>query len=142
MVFWCVTQYFIKLLINIVSMYTIELLINKRLYFFQANQYPKSQPSATKGLASSFGFKKPSQTNKIRPISAPVNPTTKPIEKSDNCGSKMLPKPTLTPIEKCPKSIPKSNTASPNRCYILILEFCCFNEKCFSFLGLDFVNHL
>ncbi|VVC37267.1 Hypothetical protein CINCED_3A008166 [Cinara cedri] len=80
-----------------------------------ANQYPKSQVPATKGLASSFGFKKPSQTNKIRPISAPLNPTTKPIEKPDTSGSKMLPKPTLTPMEKCPKSIPKSNTPSPNR---------------------------
>lgn len=75
--------------------------------YFQAKQYPKTPIQATKGLASSFGFKKPTQTNKIRPISAPV----KSVEMSDNYGSKMLPK----PQEKCPRSIPKSNTHSPNR---------------------------
>ncbi|XP_025420940.1 uncharacterized protein LOC112691041 isoform X3 [Sipha flava] len=69
-----------------------------------AKQYSKTPIQVTKGLASSFGFKKPTQTNKIRPISAPV-------KMSDSYGLKMLPK----PQEKCPRSIPKSNTPSPNR---------------------------
>ncbi|XP_022161228.1 putative leucine-rich repeat-containing protein DDB_G0290503 isoform X1 [Myzus persicae] len=76
-----------------------------------ANQYQKKQVPATKGLASSFGFKKTTQTNKIRPISAPIQF----VEKPNNFESKMLPKPMSTPVEKCSRSIPKSNTPSPNR---------------------------
>jgi len=49
--------------------------------------------------------------NKVRPISAPP----KSLEKSENCTSKMLPKPTLISMEKCVKSIPKSKIPSPNR---------------------------
>jgi hypothetical protein len=75
-----------------------------KIIYFQAKQYSKTPIQVTKGLASSFGFKKPTQTNKIRPISAPV-------KMSDSYGLKMLPK----PQEKCPRSIPKSNTPSPNR---------------------------
>lgn len=78
---------------------------------FQANQFKKSQLRATKGLASSFGFKRPTQINKVRPISAPP----KSLENSDYLTSKMLPKPSTPSIEKCPKSILKSNTPSPNR---------------------------
>lgn len=80
------------------------------MHFFQAN-HSKSQLPTTKGLALSFGFKKSIQTNKIRPISAPA----KSIEKSNNCGSKMLPKPTFIETEKYSKSTPKNNTPSPNR---------------------------
>ncbi|XP_060879396.1 putative leucine-rich repeat-containing protein DDB_G0290503 isoform X2 [Metopolophium dirhodum] len=76
-----------------------------------ANQYQKKQIPATKGLASSFGFKKTTQTNKIRPISAPIQL----VEKPNNFESKMLPKPMSTPTGKCSRSIPKSNTPSPNR---------------------------
>ncbi|XP_060837368.1 uncharacterized protein LOC132919643 isoform X3 [Rhopalosiphum padi] len=76
-----------------------------------ANQYPKKQIPATKGLASSFGFKKTTQTNKMRPISAPIQS----VEKQNNFESKMLPKPMSTPTEKCSRSIAKSNTPSPNR---------------------------
>lgn len=84
------------------------------MFIFQANQFKKNQYPPTKGLASSFGFKKPTQTNKIRPMSAPL----KSIEKSDNFVSKMS-KPPLTPVEKCSKNIPKTNTPSPNRFLVL-----------------------
>lgn len=70
---------------------------------FQANQYSNKPLPTSKGLASSFGFKKPAQTNKIRPISAPAKSVVPP----DNSGSKMLPK---------PKEIsPMRNTPSPNK---------------------------
>lgn len=90
---------------------------NTFCFFFQANQYKKKQLPSTKGLASSFGFKKPIQTNKVRPISAP----TKSVEQSDNFASKMLPNAASKPIEKCSKSTPKSNTPSPNRFVSLYL---------------------
>lgn len=109
-------------------------------FIFQANKSKKSQYPATKGLASSFGFKKPTQTNKIRPISAPAK-SIENIEKSDSRGSKMS-KPTSSPMEKCSRNIPKTTTPSPNRFGTAQLLICKFQKLIISFLGLDSVNQL
>ncbi|XP_050430623.1 uncharacterized protein LOC126839373 isoform X2 [Adelges cooleyi] len=73
-----------------------------------ANRSLKNQFPATKGLSSSFGFRRPTQTNKVRPISGPSNSIDKvPIDTK-------MPKPSTAPTGNCRSSNSKS-TPSPNR---------------------------